>query len=136
MAYPSELIAAAEYEMRVFERCGSIMCRRLIDEVVALRAQVESLKPTEMKPIVNHGFFMNDTKPRLTNDEIQSRLQAFADSNEQDWSVFDDVPESQQVSVMYPHRIRAIDISDIVCAIDMKTSSEEIVDTLDKNEEQ
>lgn len=50
-------------------------------------------------------LFRNDTKPRLTAEQIKERLQAFWDSNEQDWSVFDDVPESQHVCVMYPHRI-------------------------------
>lgn len=43
----------------------------------------------------------------LSIEEIKQRLQAFWDSNEQDWSVFDDVPPIQQVSVMYPHRIKA-----------------------------
>jgi hypothetical protein len=55
-------------------------------------------------------YFPGDSKPLLTNEQIQSRLQAFWDSNEQDWSVFDDVPESQQVRVMYPHRLNVTKI--------------------------
>lgn len=51
----------------------------------------------------------------LTSDEIRKRLQAFWDSNEQDWSVFDDVPPDQQVEVMYPHRI---DAKKIIALID------------------
>lgn len=48
-------------------------------------------------------YFPNDTKPLLTSAEIADRLKRFNETN--DWSVFDDVPESQQVNVMYPHVI-------------------------------
>jgi hypothetical protein len=44
----------------------------------------------------------------LSVEEIKQRLQAFWDSNEQNWSIFDDVPPIQQVSVMYPHRIKPL----------------------------
>lgn len=44
----------------------------------------------------------------LSVEEIRQRLQAFWDSNEQNWSIFDDVPPIQQVSVMYPHRIKPL----------------------------
>jgi hypothetical protein len=39
----------------------------------------------------------------LTATQIQERLDAFNETN--DWSVFDDVPPSQHVEVMYPHKI-------------------------------
>lgn len=45
-----------------------------------------------------------------TRVDTQARLQAFWDSGEKDWSVFDDVPPEQLVDVMYPHRIVALDI--------------------------
>ena len=41
----------------------------------------------------------------MTPKEIRDRLHRFNLTN--DWSVFDDVPRSQQVSVMYPHVIRS-----------------------------
>ena len=47
----------------------------------------------------------------MSVEEIRQRLQAFWDSNEQDWAVFDDVPPLQQVSVMYPHRIKLLELS-------------------------
>jgi hypothetical protein len=105
MTYPTELIAQAEYEMKIFERCGSITCQNLINEVKKLRATIETIKQAKVDE-----YFPGDTKPLLSKYEIESRLQAFWDSNEQDWSVFNDVPESQQVSVMYPHRISALNI--------------------------
>ena len=39
----------------------------------------------------------------LSSEQIQLRLDIFNETN--DWSVFNDVPPIQQVSVMYPHRI-------------------------------
>lgn len=50
-------------------------------------------------------MFPGDTKPRLTSAEINDRLDRFNATVPNDWSVFDDVPESQHVCVMYPHRI-------------------------------
>lgn len=41
----------------------------------------------------------------MTPAEIQHRLDLFNQTN--DWSVFNDVPEDQHVSVMYPHTINA-----------------------------
>jgi hypothetical protein len=107
MTYPTELIAQAEYEMKIFERCGSITCQNLINEVKKLRAIIETSKKAKVDEYFPKfvEYFPGDTKPRLTQEEIQRRLQAFWDSNEQDWSVFSDIPESQQVNVMYPHRI-------------------------------
>lgn len=52
-----------------------------------------------------HSMFHGDTKPLLTSAEIQDRLERFNATVPNDWSVFDDVPESQQVCVVYPHRI-------------------------------
>ena len=51
------------------------------------------------------AIFPGDTKPRLSSAEIQDRLNRFNASTPNDWSVFDDVPESQHVCVMYPHRV-------------------------------
>lgn len=39
----------------------------------------------------------------LTSQQIKERLHRFNLTN--DWSVFDDVPSDQHVSVMYPHVI-------------------------------
>lgn len=108
MAYPTELIAMAEYEMKVFERVSQSTAQKLIDEVKSLRIKVENFKKLKIAE-----YFPGDTKPRLTQDEIQNRLQAFWDSNEQDWTVFDDIPESQRVNVMYPHRIRTFNLSKV-----------------------
>lgn len=67
------------------------------------------------KTIISKQVFVpGDTKPRLTQNEIRNRLQAFWDSNEQDWSVFNDIPESQQICVMYPHQIKATDIGQMI----------------------
>ena len=38
--YPTELIAKAQYEMRIFERVGADTGEELIAEVLRLRAQV------------------------------------------------------------------------------------------------
>ena len=46
-----------------------------------------------------------DTKPLLTSAEIKDRLDRFNATSPNDWSVFDDVPESQYVCVMYPPRV-------------------------------
>lgn len=51
------------------------------------------------------AIFPGDTKPRLSSAEIQDRLDRFNASTPNDWSVFDDVPASQYICVMYPHRI-------------------------------
>lgn len=40
---------------------------------------------------------------RLSSEEINQRLDKFNENY--DWSVFDDVPESQFVDIMYPHRM-------------------------------
>lgn len=45
--------------------------------------------------------------PLLTAQEIKDRLSLFNET--QDWSVFDDVPPEQHVSVMYPHTVKAFD---------------------------
>ncbi len=37
MVYPTELLARAKHEMKVFERCTAETCQELIDEVVRLR---------------------------------------------------------------------------------------------------
>lgn len=46
----------------------------------------------------------------LTPTEIKQRLHAFNLTN--DWSVFDDVPAVQAVSVMYPSVIRRLGDTD------------------------
>ena len=49
-------------------------------------------------------IFPGDTKPRLTGAEIADRLKRFNETY--DWDVFKDVPESQQIDVLYPHEFR------------------------------
>lgn len=56
------------------------------------------------------SMFPGDTKPLLTSAEIKDRLNRFNATVPNDWSVFDDVPESQQVCVMYPHRIDVLSV--------------------------
>lgn len=40
--YPTELIARAEYEMKVFERCAADTCADLIAEIKRLRARIRN----------------------------------------------------------------------------------------------
>ena len=49
-------------------------------------------------------------KPLLSDREIKRKLHLFNLNN--DYSVFKDVPESQQVSVMYPSVIRGLGQTD------------------------
>jgi len=44
----------------------------------------------------------NDTKAILTSEQIAEKIRLFNLTSPYDWSIFDDVPESQQVNVMYP----------------------------------
>lgn len=49
--------------------------------------------------------------PLLSSKEIKSRLDQFNDETSpryNDYSIFDDVPLLQQVSVMYPHKGKPI----------------------------
>lgn len=46
----------------------------------------------------------------LSSQQIANRLHRFNLTN--DWSVFNDVPESQQVSVLYPSVIRLLGMTD------------------------
>lgn len=41
----------------------------------------------------------------LTRAEIQDRIQRFNETSPYDWSIFDDVPQSQSVDIMYPFTI-------------------------------
>lgn len=52
--------------------------------------------------------FLKPGEKLLTGEEIEQRLDKFNET--EDWSVFHDVPQIQQVSVMYPSRIKLLDI--------------------------
>lgn len=56
----------------------------------------------------------------LTAKEIQQRLDFFNKTN--DWSVFDDVPDIQQVNIMYPHYQFGYRAKEVAVAIDPRTS--------------
>jgi len=53
--------------------------------------------------------FSGDSKPPLDQSELCRRLLMFNLTN--DWSWFDDVPESQHINVMYPHVISAYGVT-------------------------
>ena len=55
-------------------------------------------------------------KTWLSSEEILQRLDYFNKSN--DWSVFYDVPEFQQVSVMYPNYPVGYRTKEVECATD------------------
>lgn len=49
---------------------------------------------------------IGDTKPELTREQIAEKLRLFNSKVPYDWSIFDDVPESQYVDVMYPFTMK------------------------------
>lgn len=49
-------------------------------------------------------FSSDGSTKRLSAFEITDRIIRFNETN--DWTVFDDVPHSQQVDIMYPHMFK------------------------------
>ena len=63
---------------------------------------VSEVKGQAEGPDPSYAKLCGDTTRQLTAEEIADRIKRFNASRPYDWSIFDDVPPSQHVAIMYP----------------------------------